>query len=90
MIWLAVFFSQILFNIFKVLEIRYTYEKNTTKLLVNSIWMGLASLGSMFWSLDELLKGNVFIVPVFVLGNMAGKYIGMNIDTEKGIITDLF
>jgi len=82
-VWTAIFFSQIVFNILKVLEIRYTYEQNIPKLLFNSIWMGLASLASMFWSLDELLKGNWFVIPVYVLGNLVGKYVGMTIDTEK-------
>jgi len=83
MIWVAIFFSQIVFNILKVLEIRYTYEQNIPKLLFNSIWMGLASLASMFWSLDELLKGNWFVVPVYVFGNLVGKYLGMCVDTDK-------
>jgi len=83
MIWFAIFFSQIVFNILKVLEIRYTYEENIPKLLLNSVWMALASLASMYWSLDELLKGNWAVIPVYVLGNLVGKYVGMNIDTEK-------
>jgi len=83
MIWLAIFLSQILFNILKVLEIRYTFEDNTHKLLLNSVWMALASLASMFWSLDELMKGNWIVVPIYVLGNLVGKYVGMSVDTDK-------
>ena len=83
MIWVAIFFSQIVFNILKVLEIRYTYEENTPKLLLNSVWMALASLASMFWSLDELMIGNWAVIPIYVLGNLVGKYVGMNIDTNK-------
>jgi putative effector of murein hydrolase len=83
MIWLAIFLSQILFNILKVLEIRYTYENNTNKLLLNSVWMALASLASMFWSLDELMKGNWAVIPIYVLGNLVGKYVGMSVDTDK-------
>lgn len=83
MIWVAIFLSQILFNILKVLEIRYTYEENTNKLLLNSVWMALASLASMFWSLDELMKGNWAVIPIYVLGNLVGKYVGMSVDTDK-------
>jgi len=83
MIWLAIFLSQILFNILKVLEIRYTFEDNTNKLLLNSVWMALASLASMFWSLDELMKGNWAVIPVYVVGNLVGKYVGMSVDTDK-------
>jgi len=83
MIWIAIFLSQILFNILKVLEIRYTFEDNTNKLLLNSVWMALASLASMFWSLDELMKGNWAVIPVYVVGNLVGKYVGMSVDTDK-------
>jgi len=52
MTWLLVFGAQVFFNILKVLEIRYTYEKNTSKLLFNSIWMAAASLGATFIAVD--------------------------------------
>ena len=81
--WLLVFFAQVFFNILKVLEIRYTYEKNTNKLLFNSIWMAIASLAATFIAIDELAKGNLEVFPVYVLGNLVGKYIGMKIDTLR-------
>ena len=81
--WLLVFGAQVFFNILKVLEIRYTYEKNTSKVLFNSIWMAVASLAATFIAIDELAKGNLEVFPVYVLGNLAGKYIGMKIDTLR-------
>lgn len=80
MTWVTIFFAQVAFNILKVLEIRYTYEQDVPRLLFNSVWMGLVSLASTFWSVDELLKGNWYVVPVFILGNVIGKYIGMKIE----------
>jgi len=81
--WLLVFSAQVFFNILKVLEIRYTYENNTPKLLFNSIWMGFVSLASTFLAVDELAKGNLEIFPVYIIGNLVGKYIGMKIDTLR-------
>jgi len=80
MTWLLVFGAQVFFNILKVLEIRYTYEKNTSKLLFNSIWMAAASLGATFIAVDELAKGNLEIFPAYLMGSLVGKYIGMKID----------
>ena len=83
MTWLLVFCAQVFFNILKVLEIRYTYEKNTSKLLFNSVWMAIASLAATFIAIDELTKGNLAVFPVYVIGNLVGKYIGMKIDTLR-------
>lgn len=80
MTWITIFFAQVAFNVLKVLEIRYTYEQDIPRLLFNSVWMGLVSLAATFWSVDELLKGNFLVVPVFILGNVVGKYIGMKIE----------
>jgi len=81
--WLLVFSAQVFFNILKVLEIRYTYEKNTSKLLINSVWMAGAALAATYLAVDELAKGNISVFPVYVLGNLVGKYIGMKIDTLR-------
>ena len=81
--WLLVFGAQVFFNILKVLEIRYTYEKNTSKLLINSVWMAGAALAATYLAVDELAKGNISVFPVYVLGNLVGQYIGMKIDTLR-------
>jgi hypothetical protein len=83
MTWSPVFSGQVFFNILKVLEIRYTYEKNTSKLLFNSIWMAAASLAATFIAVDELAKGNLEIFPAYLMGSLVGKYIGMKIDVLR-------
>lgn len=84
MIFISVFTFQVLFNIFKVLEIRYTLHHQVKKLLVNSVWINLVSLGSMFYSIDALLKGNFAVIIFYIAGSLLGKYIGMKIDVNKG------
>lgn len=83
MILFWVFFLQVLFNIFKVLEIRYTYEKQVAKLMINSVYINLVSLGSMFFSIDQLLKGNFLVIVFYIAGSVIGKWAGMNIETEQ-------
>jgi hypothetical protein len=77
---LLVFAFQVLFNIFKVLEIRFTLQHNVRKLLINSIWINLVSLGSTFVSIDQLLKGNFLVIIFYIAGSVVGKYIGMNLE----------
>ena len=77
---LLVFTFQVLFNIFKVLEIRFTLQHNVRKLLINSVWINLVSLGSTFFSIDQLLKGNFLVIIFYIAGSVVGKYIGMNLE----------
>ena len=77
---LFVFTFQVLFNIFKVLEIRFTLQHNVRKLLINSVWINLVSLGSTFVSIDQLLKGNFLVIIFYIAGSVVGKYIGMNLE----------
>ena len=77
---LLIFSAQVLFNIFKVLEIRYTLQHNVRRLLLNSVWINLASLLSVFFSVEGLLRGNFVLIVFYIAGSVVGKYIGMKIE----------
>jgi len=77
MIYLIIFILQVLFNIGKVFEIKLTYESKTNALLLNSIFINMVSLGSVYYSIDNLLKGDFWIVFFYVTGSVVGKWIGM-------------
>jgi hypothetical protein len=66
-----------MFNIFKVLEIKFTYENQLNKLLVNSVWINLVALASVYFSLDSLLKGDMWVLPFYIGGSVLGKWIAM-------------
>jgi len=68
---------QILFNIFKVFEIKYTYENKLVPLLFNSIWINIISLASVFFSIDRLFDDDYLVVPFYILGSVIGKWIAM-------------
>ena len=75
--YLLVLFFQIMFNIFKVLEIKFTYENRLSNLLLNSIWINLVSLASVYYSLDRLFVGDFWVLPFYIGGSVIGKWIAM-------------
>ena len=85
--YFIIFFFQVFFNIFKVLEIKYTYESQIRKLLINSIWINLVSLASVYFSLDRLFEGDLWVVPFYILGSVIGKWVAMkNFENIRGDI----
>jgi hypothetical protein len=74
---ILVFFFQVAFNILKVLEIKYTYEDKLKSLLLNTIWINLVSLGSVYISIDALLDGDFVIILFYIAGSVTGKWVAM-------------
>jgi hypothetical protein len=77
---IVVLISQIIFNILKVLEIKYTYQNRIKPLLINSVFINIVSLLSVYYAIDDLLKGNFAIVFFYIVGSVIGKYIGMKLN----------
>lgn len=75
--YVAILFFQVTFNVFKVLEIKYTYENQINRLMLNSVWINLVSLATVYFSLDGLLKGDFWILPFYIGGSVLGKWIAM-------------
>ena len=85
--YLIIFFFQVFFNIFKVLEIKYTYENQIRQLLINSVWINLVSLASVYFYIDRLLDGDMCVIPFYILGSVLGKWIAMkNFENIRGNI----
>jgi putative effector of murein hydrolase len=80
---LIVFLAQTLFNIFKVLEIKYTYQNKIGSLLINSIWINLVALASTYYAIDDLLNGKFTIIIFYIVGSVLGKYIGMQFGNPR-------
>jgi hypothetical protein len=75
--YLIVFVFQVLFNIFKVMEIKFTFENQLRNLLINSVWINLVSLAAVYFSLDRLFQDDWLILPFYILGSVVGKWIAM-------------
>jgi hypothetical protein len=83
---IIVLLAQTLYNIFKVLEIKYTYQYKIGALLLNSIWINLISLVSTYYAIDDLLRGNFTIVIFYITGSVLGKYFGMQLGNPRNQI----
>jgi hypothetical protein len=81
-----VLFAQTMYNIFKVLEIKYTYQNKVGALLLNSVWINLVSLASTYFAIDDLLKGNFRIIIFYIIGSVLGKYLGMQFGNPRNKI----
>ena len=81
-----VLLAQTLYNIFKVLEIKYTYQNKTVALLLNSVWINLVALASTYYTIDDLLKGNFTIIIFYIAGSVLGKYLGMQFGNPRNKI----
>ncbi len=86
-IYIAVFFFQVLFNVFKTLEIKYTYEHKVKELMLNSVFINLVSLGSIYLSVDNLAKGNWSVLIVYVAGTPKADFALAAGDTAKIFIS---
>jgi len=83
---IIVFLAQTLFNIFKVLEIKYTYQNKIGALLVNSVWINLVELASTYYAIDDLLNGKFTIIIFYIVGSVLGKYLGMQFGNPRNKI----
>ncbi len=89
--YLLILFFQIMFNIFKVMEIKFTYENKIKSLLVNSVWINLMALGSTYYSLDGLFKGDYLGILFYIIGSIVGKWFAMvHYDAIKDKLKPLF
>lgn len=75
--YLLVLFFQILFNVFKVLEIRFTFENQLKRLLINSVLINLVSLASVYYSLERLFQNDWVVILFYISGSVIGKWIAM-------------
>lgn len=76
-VYFLVFIFQVFFNVFKTMEIKYTYENKVNPLIINSIWINLVALGSTYFSLERLFANDWSVIVVYISGSVAGKWFAM-------------
>lgn len=74
-IYIIIFILQVVYNILKVEEIKYSYEGKTAKLVINSILLNLTALITTFYSVKLMLNGDFVISVIYIIGAAFGKWI---------------
>lgn len=75
--YILVFSFNFFFNIFKTMEIKYTYENKVKALLINSVYINIVSLGSTYYAIERLFAGDRLVLIFFVAGSIFGKWVAM-------------
>ncbi len=77
MIWIyiIIFILQVVYNILKVEEIKYSYEGKTVKLVVNSIFLNITALFTTFYSVKFMLDGDFIVSIIYIIGSAFGKWL---------------
>lgn len=85
--YFLVFIFQVAFNILKVQEIKYSYEKLTRKLIINSLLINTLTILSLYFSMNLMLGGDWLIIIVFIIGGAIGKWVAtMNFTSHRSEI----
>ncbi len=80
---ILLFIFQFSFNILKTLEIQYTYNKQINKSLINSLMLNVIALASLYFSIDALIQGNLYMIAAYISGSLSGKFVSMKYMKEK-------
>jgi hypothetical protein len=59
------------------MEIKFTFENQLRKLLVNSVLINLVSLAGVYFSLERLFQNDWLVLPFYIGGSVIGKWIAM-------------
>jgi hypothetical protein len=59
------------------MEIKFTFENQLKKLLVNSVLINLVSLAGVYFSLERLFQDDWLVLPFYIGGSVIGKWIAM-------------
>ena len=80
---ILLFIFQFSFNILKTLEIQYTYNKQINKSLINSLMLNVIALASLYFSIDALIQGNLYMIAAYLSGSLGAKFVSMKYMREK-------
>ena len=80
--YIFIFLLQVAFNIFKSLEIRYTYENRLAPILWVGFVLSVLMILGFYLSIGALLKGDWGVIVVYVGGSVLGKYLSFLINKK--------
>jgi hypothetical protein len=79
---IIVFFSQVIFCVFKTLIIYTTMNGEKHKTAGISVVLGLINMAMVFMGIKAIEEGNVPIILAYLAGNYIGTYVSTNKKTD--------
>lgn len=86
MIYLIIFAFQFSFNLLKVMEIKFSYEERIKPLIIVTALLSGIILASTYFSLTLLLKGDVIVIPIYIIGSILVKITAIKINNTRAKI----
>lgn len=86
MIYLIIFAFQFSFNLLKVMEIKFSYEEKIKPLIIVTALLSGIILASTYFSLTLLLKGDIIVIPIYIIGSILGKLTAIKINNTRAKI----
>lgn len=88
--YIVIFFLQLLMSIFKVLEIKWSYENKTTYLTILAGVMSTVWLLSTTIGVSSILQGDYVMAIFFVLSSSLGKIIALTFFSQNRYRNKIF
>lgn len=70
----------------KVMEIKYSYEEKIKPLIIVTALISGIILASTYFSLTLLLKGDIIVIPIYIVGSILGKLTAIKINNTRAKI----
>ena len=70
----------------KVMEIKYSYEEKIKPLIIVTALLSGIVLASTYFSLTLLLKGDVIVIPIYIIGSILGKLTAIKLNNTRAKI----
>lgn len=86
MIYLVIFIFQYLFNMLKVMEIKYSYEEKIKPLIIVTALLSGIVLASTYFSFTLLISGDIIVIPIYISGSILGKLTAIKLNNTRAKI----
>lgn len=68
------------------MEIKYSYEEKIKPLIIVTALLSGIVLASTYFSFTLLLKGDLIVIPIYIIGSILGKLTAIKINNTRGKI----
>lgn len=68
------------------MEIKYSYEEKIKPLIIVTALLSGIILASTYFSLTLLLKGDIIVIPIYIVGSILGKLTAIKLNNTRAKI----